>query len=455
MRDLSELLLRGERARLFPVLADTSREGRTLSIFLSCFETVDEMGRALLGGLGVKVGARTKIETYTEVVLKKGDGQQAVRPDGLIIVTNGANQWVALVEAKVGNSDLTNEQVEAYLSLAKLNGIDALVTLSNQFASLPTHHPLNIGSVSRRKAALFHWSWMYVVTQSTLLLNNDEVTDREQRVILREMSRFLLHPSSGVRGFDQMPACWTEMVSKVVAGGSVSANTPEAREIIGAWHQEVGNLSLVLSRQLGTSVKVRMSRAHAADPTERQKAAQKALAERAQLTTSLEVPDCAAPIEVCADLRTRSLTISLWLKAPEEPKGAKAKLNWLLRQLHKAEPAGIHIRSYWPGRAAFTQHPLSALREDPDLIGADHPGQSLLSFEVILSKDLGSRFAQRKNFIVDLEAAVPEFYLQVAEHVKAWQPRAPRLKDEKKDADDVGTEALRDELEQEALAGEA
>ena len=455
MNELPDLLERGERARLFPVLADTSREGRTLSIFLSCFETVDGMGRALLGGLGVRVGARAKIETYTEVVLKKGDGRQAVRPDGLIIVTTGTSQWTALVEAKVGNTELTNEQVEAYLSLAKLNGIDALITLSNQFASLPTHHPLNIGAVSRRKAGLFHWSWMYIVTQSTLLLSNDEVTDREQRVILREMNRFLLHASSGVKGFDQMPASWTDMVSKVVAGGSVMANAPEAREVIGAWHQEVGDLSLVLGRQLETSVKVRMSRAHAADPAERQKAAQKALADRAQLTTTLEVPDCAGPIEVCADLKTRSLTLSLWLKAPEEPKGAKVKLNWLLRQLHKAEPAGIYVRSYWPGRAAFTQHSLAVLRENPDLIGTDHLGQALQSFEVVLSKDLGARFAQRKNFINELEAAVPEFYRQVAEHVKAWQPRAPRLKDEKRGAEDVGTEALRDELEQEALAGEA
>ncbi|MGZ3318661.1 MAG: hypothetical protein ACXU95_15355, partial [Isosphaeraceae bacterium] len=194
---------------------------------------------------------------------------------------------------------------------------------------------------------------------------------------------------------------------------------------------------------------------HAADPAERQKAAQKALADKAQLTTTLDVPDCAAPIEVCADLKTRSLTLSLWLKAPDEPKGAKPKLNWLLRQLQKAEPAGIHIRTYWPGRAAFTQHSLAALRENPDLIGVDHPGQTLTSFEVILSRDLGARFAQRKNFIVELEAIVPEFYRQVAEHVKAWQPRAPRLKDEKKGADDVGTDALREELEQEALAGEA
>jgi hypothetical protein len=74
MKELPDILVRGERARLFPVLADTSREGRTLSIFLSCFEVVPELGRALLSSVGAPNGARTQIEAYTEVGLKKGNG---------------------------------------------------------------------------------------------------------------------------------------------------------------------------------------------------------------------------------------------------------------------------------------------------------------------------------------------------------------------------------------------
>lgn len=49
MKELPAILTRGERARLFPVLADTSKEGRSLSIFLACFQNVDEFGRSLLG----------------------------------------------------------------------------------------------------------------------------------------------------------------------------------------------------------------------------------------------------------------------------------------------------------------------------------------------------------------------------------------------------------------------
>lgn len=111
MPDLPEVLVQGERARLFPVLAETSREGRALSVFLACLESVDEFGRALLAELGIRPGVRTRIETYTEVVLKKG-GEKAARPDGLIVVRIGSRVWPALVEAKVGKSVLDPEQLE-------------------------------------------------------------------------------------------------------------------------------------------------------------------------------------------------------------------------------------------------------------------------------------------------------------------------------------------------------
>lgn len=133
MGQLPDFVKSGEPARLFPVLADTSKEGRTLSIFLACLESVGGFGRAMLSGLGQKIGTRGRIDTFTEVVLAKSDGTAKHRPDGLIVVHTGKATWTALVEAKVGAAELTNEQIEAYLNLAKLNGIDAVITLSNQF----------------------------------------------------------------------------------------------------------------------------------------------------------------------------------------------------------------------------------------------------------------------------------------------------------------------------------
>lgn len=447
MDDISKLLARGERARLFPVLADTSKEGRTLSIFLACLEHVDDFGRAMLTGVGQRVGKRSTIETYTEVVLQK-NGEKAHRPDGLIVLRTGSTQWAALVEAKVGNTDLTSEQIEAYLDLAKQNGVTTVLTLSNQFAPLPTHHPVQVSAGVRRKAELFHWSWMYVVTQASLLLSNGQVTDPAQRYLLNEMVRFLTHPSAGVKSFDQMPAPWTELVSRVQAGGTISANSSDAREVVGAWFQEVRDLSLIVSRQLGAEVSVRISRAHAADPGARLKATMAALAKDHCLESTLVVPDAAAPIEVRADLQKRSISVSMKLRTPAERKSTKARVTWLLRQLQRADGSNIHVRLFWPGRAAQTQYPLGVLRENPALGAAEREGLQALSFEVLLVKDLGARFGQRRNFIAELEAAVPDFYVQVGQHLKAWQPPAPRLREEKAEPSTVATQAIQEEAEQ-------
>ena len=47
MRDpkLPEIAKQGEEARLFPVLATTSKEGRTTSIVLACLNKVEEFGK--------------------------------------------------------------------------------------------------------------------------------------------------------------------------------------------------------------------------------------------------------------------------------------------------------------------------------------------------------------------------------------------------------------------------
>jgi hypothetical protein len=445
MVEKNDLLISGERARLFPVLADTSKEGRTLSILLACFETVDGFGKSLLADLGIKVGARTQIQTYTEVVLKKG-GDKSLRPDGLIVLKSGNTTWTALVEAKVGNSDLNTEQLESYLEIAKLNGIDALITISNQFAPLPTHHPVQLSATSLKKATVAHWSWMYLLTHATLQLGNEDITDREQRVILNEMVRFLLHPSAGVKGFDQMPASWTDLTNAVQAGGSISAKSDAAQEVVGAWYQETRDLSLVLSRQLGQDVSVRVSRAHLRDPALRMKNDLHVLVSEHCLRSEFDVPNTASSIEVCADIRKRSVFASMRLAAPGDRKSTKARLSWLLKQLQKSKPEGIHVRLFWPGRGSFTQHALTALREKPEL--ADEAAKVVSSFEVVFARDLGSRFAQRKNFIVDMEQAMSDFYEQVGQHLKAWQPQAPKIKEDRAEPSDVSTEALRANAEE-------
>ncbi len=445
----SDYIARGEKSRLFPILSETSKEGRSLSIFLACLACVNEFGAALLADIGQRIGKRTSIATYTEVVLRKG-GEKLRRPDGLITLSTGSRKWTALVEAKVGSTELSSEQLEDYIEIAKLNQIDALITISNQFAALPTHHPIALSASTRKKVDIYHWSWMYVVTQASLLLSDDSINDRDQKIILKEMVRFLTHPSAGVKNFDQMPAVWADVVKKIQLGGAISPSSDEAREVVGAWHQELRDLTLILSRQLGADVALQISRAHSSDPVARQKAGVTELVDKLCLTAVVIVPDAASPIEICVDLQKRSVSVSMKLRAPTDRKSTKARVNWLLRQLPEDCGTDVHVRLLWPGRAAHTQYPIKNLRDDPALSSNERENLVVLSFQIVLIRDLGGRFGQRKNFIKELEAAVPDFYESAGQHLKPWQARPPKLAEDKTGPETVNPEAIYEEVEKSA-----
>ncbi|MVO18279.1 hypothetical protein [Parasedimentitalea huanghaiensis] len=425
--DLPENVIQGERSRLFPVLATTSKEGRTTAIVLACLTSVRDFGAALLSNTGQKLGSRSKLYTYTEVVFQNQPSGNNDRPDGLIVVKIGSREWKALVEAKVGLFDLDADQIERYRAIAKDNGIDCVITISNQFATSSDAHPLDEVRKSRSKVPVFHWSWMHILTTAELLLGSDAIDDADQRFLLNELHRFLDHESAGVRGFDRMPKEWGDLNKLVRSGGIIPTRSPEAKAVVYAWHQETRDLSLILSRRTGTIVTEKIPRKHQSDPSLRQKDELTELKERNRLISVLNVPDAASPVEVTADMNRRSVEVGMTLRAPEDKKTTKARLNWLLRQIKTENVENIHIRILWPGKSEPTQHSVSELRDNTD--GCDEGKQHVVAhaFHIFISRDLGARFAQQSNFITELETVVPDFYGRVGADLKAWQRSAPRI----------------------------
>lgn len=443
--NLPDYLVQGEQARLFPVLSNTSKEGRTTSIVLACMAKVDEFGVRLLGSIGQRVGVRTQVETYTEVVCKNRLNNLKDRPDGLIVLRTGSREWRALVEAKVGTNELIADQVEKYRQLAKDNGIDCVITISNQFATTPTTHPLADVNKSRSKIPVYHWSWMYVLTEADLLLSQEEVSDVDQKVLLNELRRFLSHESAGVRGFDRMPKEWGELNKLVSSGGVIPAKSEEAKTVISAWHQETRDLTLILSRLTETAVTERLSRKHRSDAASRAKDEMTNLREANQLSAELEIPDAAAPLEVVADLSRRCVDVGMTLRAPEDKVSTKARINWLLRQVKVDKVDDLHLRLLWPGKNEPTQHSIGELRDDVDSAGAGKEHLAPHSFCLFTSNRLGGRFTQQVNFIADLEDCVPAFYRDIGSNLVAWKKSAPKIKDDRPTAKDVTAEALSDE----------
>jgi len=403
---------------LFPVVADTSREGRAVSIFLSCLEHVSEYGRLLLGELGVRTHSRSSIETWTEVNLKK-TGSKALRPDGLMIVRNGEMKWSALVEAKIGPAELTAEQVEAYLDLAKLNGVDGLITISNQFAPYPSHYPLAISPVAAKKAFLSHWSWTDLLTKAEIILAKGQVRDPVQTQVLTQLARFLGNPASGVQGYDLMPPAWTDLVGLVQSRTPITSRSIEVQDVVSAWHQKTQDLSARLSRRYKEKVVVKIPKAHAADSFERTRSDTATLVETHCVQSDFAIPGAVGPVSVTCDFGKRAIYFSTELDAPQDRKSTKARVNWLLRQLERTSPESVHIRLIWPGKTPYTQFQLETLRRAPEI--AEIAGKAVARFEVIVVRDLGGRFLKRKNFNGELEG-VYAFFEEIGRNLKAWQP---------------------------------
>jgi len=441
-----EYLRAGDLARLFPVLATTSKEGRTTAIVLSCIARIDEFGAALLDQLGQRVGVRSNIDCYTEVVFKGQKDASRERPDGLIIVRTASREWRALVEAKVGSQPLNAGQIEGYRTLAKDQKIDCVITISNDFATIPELHPLEEVRKSRSKVPVYHWSWMSILTAADLLINNDGVKDRNQLFLLRELTRFLTHDSAGVSGFVKMPPQWTELNRLVSAGGRIPAKSEDATVVLAAWHQECRDLSLILSRLTETSVGERLSRKHVSDPAARIKDEYELLRQSCQLSATLDVPDATAPLEIVADLQRRTIDVGMTIKSPQDRKSSKARVNWLLKQIKGKMPDDLQIRCTWPGRSDTTQFAYSDVVADPAMIEEGKQGLQVLSFRIFISRRLGGRFTQQTNFIVDLEKTVPEFYRLIGQNLTAWQKKAPKIKPDRETPEEVSVAAIEEDV---------
>ena len=159
MSDLDSLLRDDRRARLLPT--PRSKNERALSsILLATMTVVRPFARQLLKGWGVSMLKTSDLRAYTEVGFSVAGRRNRVRPDGVLVLSTRKRRWTALVEAKVGNAEVDAEQVHRYGEIARQYGIDAVVTLSNQLAPLPSHVPYAVPKKLSNRVEFLHSSWI-------------------------------------------------------------------------------------------------------------------------------------------------------------------------------------------------------------------------------------------------------------------------------------------------------
>jgi hypothetical protein len=411
-------------ARLIPtsgISGAEEQERRATSALLAVMSVVRQFGRDLTKPLGAPAGV---LQTYIEVPFELAE--KRLYPDGLIRVTRGQKTWTALVEVKTGANQLLPEQLENYLDIAREQGFDAVITISNEIPAIAGQHPTIVDKRKLRKVSLHHWSWTQVLAEAAIQKEFRGIADPEQGWILGELIRYLEHRRSGALEFDDMSDAWVN-IRKAVAAGTIRPTSKGVTEVAARFDALLRFASLRLGRQLGTEVTPLLSRAELADPSRRTAALVARLCDHGQLTGSIRIPNAVAPVTVTADLRAGRIDCHVDIEAPKKGR-ATTRVNWLIRQLTEA-PAGTRIESYVAhGRGSSASELLVAVRLDPNVL-VDAGGKELRSFRVATSTPMGSKRGRgRGAFIDSLLNAVDEFYIDVLQSLRAWSPAAPKLR---------------------------
>jgi hypothetical protein len=408
-----------------------SREERAVSPVLAAFSIVPALAHSMLQDVGGPTNQRAAVRSYSQVVFKRAPADRKWRPDGLLEVDTGRTIWRALIEAKVGTAQLTVEQVECYLDLAKQMNLDALITISNQFATLPTHHPITVNRQKLRQVKLYHFSWLSILTKARLLSNDKKVDDPEQAFILKELVRYLGHESSGVCLMTRLGSEWKEICTRIQTGTPIAKGDSGAASVVSQWHQLTRYLALELSAAVGKPVDIWLSRAHSKDPAQRLAEESASFAANSTLVVEMEVPNAASRLYMEADFLRRSVRFSIRLNTPQDKTRPTAAVNWATRQLAAlAESSDTLIRAHWPGRAVDTVATIADAIRDPKLVAPGDKKDLPIAFQIQRVVDLAGRFKGSNTFIEDVRRELPRFYKEVVQNVVNWVPRAPKYKDE-------------------------
>lgn len=413
-------------ARLIPtsgINGAEEQERRATSALLAVMTAVREFGRSLTKPYGAPAGA---IETYIEVPFALGE--RRLYPDGLIRVSRGQKVWTALVEVKTGTNELAAEQLENYLDIARDNGFDAVLTISNEIPAVAGQHPTRVDKRRLRKVALHHLSWTQVLAEAVMQKEFRGVADPDQAWILGELIRYLEHPRSGALEFDDMGESWVA-VRDAVKAGTLRPSDKGITEVAGRFDALLRFASLSLGRRLGTEVTPVLSRKELADPALRTADLVNSLASTGQLTGAIRIPGTVSDLVVVADLRAGTVSCLVELDAPQEGRPT-TRVNWLIRQL-KAAPDGVRVEAYAArARGAGAAELLRSVRENPSLLISD-PTKDLRTFKVALTKPMGSKRGRgRGSFIDSVLDSVDSFYAEVVQYLKAWSAAPPRIRPE-------------------------
>ena len=325
---------------------------------------------------------------------------------------------------KTGTAALRPEQVAGYLDLARDNGIQAVLTISNQITSSPSEAPFPVDAKKLKKVALRHLSWWHIMTEAIDQHRHRGISDPDQAWILGELIAYLDNERSGASGFTDMGDKWVA-VRDGARAMTLRANDPAAAEVARRFVEFTQWLALGLRQDLGRDVSVLWPKDQG--PSEREAALVARMAETGRLNASVRVPGAINPVDICVDLRTRLVETSVQVAAPRDGR-AKTRINWLLRQLKDAPPRVRIDTSFAMIKDTTSAMYVEAIKDPDVLLWSKDPKREPRSFTVALSRDMGiKRGKGQGSFVAESKQQVVDFYRSIVQPLKPWSAGAPKL----------------------------
>jgi hypothetical protein len=384
-------------AQLIPSFKKNER--RLLSVFMATLDAVPAFRGHIFPIFGYRSGKNCKYASFMEPVFEDRKAPPG-RPDGLIICNYRSKNWAALIEAKSDKNQINIEQIEMYSSLAKHLEIDAIISISNEFAAKGFELPYTIVKAKRKGRDIFHISWSKIAAEIGLFLEMQTNLHPSEKYILEEAERFLTSKDSGVTTFDEMSRMWKDFVNSANTVIGFNTTTPGVAEIVKNWQQERRDLCIKLNQQLGGGVSSLFPPSLRNDQNARKKLIREQLTKDYKMEAQYQIASNKSTLRIVADLRACSTTFVFEFKPPKN-KGAKAIGTWLAKSIANQNDE-FTVLINWPGRDVDTTFSVAQIINDPHLI-ADGKKSAPKSIAFIQTKQDARRFKSRKGFIQDLE----------------------------------------------------
>lgn len=424
--------------RLFPsvhISSEREAELRATASLLAVMGAVSEFGRTIVRLSGGPAG---RLSCYTEIPFQfgKGSGQapEELRLDGVLKAERGKTRWVAFVEVKVGGAKLDQEQIDRYHRLARQEGINALITVSNQAARPDGSSPLSLDR--RRNIPAVHFSWERLLREAQVLSRKKAVSDPDQKWMLDEWIRYVEDGDSRIIVPPDLGPKWSE-VRKAARTSTLDESSPELQDVARHWVGYLRKAALRLRVKLGVDVEVRMSKKERDDSDLH---AQNSVdAREGILTGALRIPDAAGDITIRVILPSQSVQYVLQVPAPTEGRQA-TRIKWLSRQLREDKlPRGELVTTAdWTVRGLTTTAPARDYLKDTNRLCLDKlrapvpKDANPRSFQIIWTRSLSKGGGRSSAPILEgISMGLEEFYHGVVQDIVPFVPKAPRLVTEK------------------------